>query len=168
MPIPLQVNASFFVDNIQKTWSLWYKAVTHLVPKAYGHWTFGPKQWVPNQFSPHGQMVPMILVHMDKWSQTNLVPLDKWSLNILFVQGDRLSGNTRTKLDGDHLSRGTKFFGTICPWDRICWGPFVQGDQFYGDCLSRGTGSWGPEVRGPNGFETKWVAADIIQFKSNL
>ena len=39
-------------------------AVTHLVPNAYGPWIFGSPQLVPsgqtvpNQFSPHGQMVP--------------------------------------------------------------------------------------------------------------
>ena len=68
------------------------------------------------------------------------------------------------------IIRGPNWLGTICPggpnfWgpfvhgDRICWGPFVQGDQFYGDRLSRGTGSWGPEVRGSNGLRTKCIEA---------
>ena len=48
------------------------------------------------------------------------------------------------------------------PRDQIGWGPFVQGDQCYGDRLSSGTESGGPEVRGPNGFGTKCVAAPTI------
>ena len=57
-------------------------AVTHLVPNTYGPRTFGPQfigpsgQTVPNQFSPHGQMVPK-----------NLVPMDKWSLEYSFHPG---------------------------------------------------------------------------------
>ena len=48
-----------------------------------------------NQFSPHG--------------------------HIPFVHWDRLlvSGNTGIKLVGDHLSRGTKFFGTFVQGARI-------------------------------------------------
>ena len=63
------------------------------------------------------------------------------------------------------------FLGTVCPWgpffggqfvqrDQIVWGPFVQRDQLIGDPLSRGTGRGGPEVRGPNAFGTKCVAAN--------
>ena len=95
---------------------------------------------VPNQFGTSGQMVPRIF---------------------------RLSRGTGC---GDLEIRGPNWLGTICPagpnfWgpfvhgDRIWWGPFVQWDQFYGDRLSRGTGSGGPEVRGSNGFGTKSVAA---------
>ena len=43
-----------------------------------------------------------------------------------------------TKLVGDHLSRGTKFWGTICPWGPNLLGTICPGDQFYGDRLSRG------------------------------
>ena len=40
--------------------------MTHLVPNAYGPWTFGPSQWVirspwtdgPKKFGSHGQTVP--------------------------------------------------------------------------------------------------------------
>ena len=64
-----------------------------------------------------------------------------------------------TELVGDHLARGIKFWGTICLWGRIFWGRFVQGDQFYGDGLSRGTGSRGQEVQGSNGFGTICVTA---------
>ena len=62
-----------------------------------------------------------------------------------------------TELVEDHLSRGIKFLGTICPW-----GPFVQGDQFHGDHLSRGKGSGGPEVQESNGLGTKCVAAGFF------
>ena len=71
---------------------------------------------------------------------------------------------------GDPEIQGLNWLGTICPGgpnfggpfvhgDRGGWGPFVQGNQFYGDRLSRGTGSRGPEVRGSNGFGTKCVTA---------
>jgi hypothetical protein len=128
-------------------------AVTHLVLNTYGPRTFGPPQLVPNTligpsgqtvpnyFSPLGQMVPQNLLPMDKWSPTNLVPMDKWSLEYSFrpigqavgiqkyrdqigwgpfVQGDQILG--------DHLSRGTKFFGTL----------LSIGTEFDGDHLSRG------------------------------
>ena len=39
------------------------------------------------------------------------------------------------------------------------WGPFIHGDQIFGDHLSMGTGSGEPEVWGSNGFGTKCVAA---------
>ena len=54
--------------------------------------------------------------------------------------GDHLSMGT--ELVGDGLSRGTNESETHC------------GD-YYGDSLSRGTESPGPEVRGSNGFGTK-------------
>ena len=65
-----------------------------------------------------------------------------------------------TELVGDHLSRGTKFWGPFVHGNGICWRPFVQGDRFYGDHLSGGTESPGPEVHGSNGFGTKCVAAE--------
>ena len=103
---------------------------THMVP---GHlvphnWFSG--QMVPNHFSPHGQMVPQNLVPMDKWSPTNLVPLEKWSLEYSVCPGGKLwwFGSMGTKLVGDHLSMGTKFLGTICPWGQEV-GDRKSGDQ---------------------------------------
>ena len=94
-------------------------AVTHLVR------TFGPPQWVPLD-----KQSPSNLVPMDKWSPSNLVSLDKWSLEYSICPGGQ--------------AVGIRKYG-----DRIGWGPFVQEDQFYGDRLSRGTGS------GDQGI--KWV-----------
>ena len=93
--------------------------------------------------------------------------------------GDQLSMGTNFL--GDHLFMGTKclgticpggpiVLGTICPWgpnvwgpivqgDQLSWGPFVHGDQMSRDCLFLGTNCGGPNVRGPNGFGTKWEAA---------
>ena len=105
------------------------EAETHLVPHNWSLWANGPQ--------------PI-------WSTRTNGPY-----NIPFVQKDRLWGNTGTKLVGDHLSRKTKFFGTICPWGpnlmgTVCpggsnWlgtictggpnflGPFVHGDRKWGD-----------------------------------
>ena len=88
---------------------------------------------------------------MDKWSLTNLVSLDNWSLEYSNCPGGQAVGIWN--------------YG-----DQIGWGPFVQGDQIFGDHLSmgtkfdgdrlsRGTGSGGPEVLGSNGFGIKCVAA---------
>ena len=55
----------------------------------------------------------------------------------------RGSRNTSTELVVDHLFRGTKFWGTICPWGpnligticpggTILWGSFVQEDRKWG------------------------------------
>ena len=97
-------------------------AVIHLVPNSYGPRTFGSPQWVlnyiivpsgqtvPNQFGPHGQMVPKNLVLMDKWPLTILVPLDKWSLEYSVGLGGQAVGIRKYR-------------------DRIGWGPFVQGNQ---------------------------------------
>jgi hypothetical protein len=63
-----------------------------------------------------------------------------------------------TKVVRDHLSRGTicpggpNFWGPFVHEDRIFCGPFVQGNPFYEDNLSKGAGSQGPEVQG-----FKWV-----------
>ena len=57
---------------------------------------------------------------------------------------------------------GTKFWGPIFQEDQIRWGPSVLGEQFYGDRLSRGTGSGGLKVRGSNECGTKRVAASCI------
>ena len=120
------------------------EALTYLVPNAYGSRTFGPRQlapidWSPWTNSPPGQTVPKNLVPMDKWSPIILVHLDKWSLEYSICPGVQ--------------AEWIRKYG-----DQIGWGPFVQGDQFYEDCLSRGTGSGGPEW-GSNGFGTKWFAA---------
>ena len=103
-----------------------------------------------------------------------LATICPWGTNFggPFVHGDRICWGSFVHGDqffGDHLSMGTKFWGTICPWglfvygDRIRWGSFVHGDQFFGDHLSRGTESGGPEVWGSNGFGTNWVAAFFLR-----
>ena len=114
-------------------------AVPHLVewiPNAYGPRRFGPPKWVPNLLVPLDKQsppnsVPKNLVSMEKWSPTNLFPMDKWSLEYSICPREQ----------------GPNWLGTICvQGDQLCWGPFVQGDIFYGDCLSRGIGSGGPEM----------------------
>ena len=40
---------------------------------------------------------------------------------------------------GDPEIRGPNWLGTICPGGPNSWGPFVQGDQIFGDHLSMGT-----------------------------
>ena len=60
---------------------------------------------------------------------------------------------------------GSHFSCSLGIGNRIWWGPFFQGDQFYGDRLSRGTRSGGLEVRGSNGFGTKCVAALCLVVK---
>ena len=63
-----------------------------MVPNQFGP----PGQTVPIKFGPPGQMVPnQFGPHTSKSSE--LVPLD--------IENIR-----------DHLSRGTKLLGTICPW----------------------------------------------------
>ena len=103
----------------------------HLVPHNWSPidwslWTNGP-QPIQSPWTNGPQII---------WS-----PWTNGPRNILFVQGDRLwgSGNTGTKLVGDHLSRGTKLLGTICPGGPNFGGPFVQGDQIFGNHLSMGT-----------------------------
>ena len=93
----------------------------------------------PNQFGPHGQMVLKISVPMDKWSPTNLVPLDKWSLEYSICPGGQAVGILKY---GDQVGRG----------------PFVQGDQILGDHLSRGTKFDGDRLsRGIGSPGIKWV-----------
>ena len=75
---------------------------------------------------------------------------------------DRLwgSGNTGIKFN---CPGGRKFGGAFVHENQIWLGPFVQEDQFYGDCLSRGrTGSGGLEVQGSNEFGTKWTSQLIF------
>ena len=115
----------------------------HLVPHNWSPidwslWTNGPQPilspWTngPQKFGPHGQMVPNQF-----GSPGQMVPrifcLSKGQAVIIWKYGDQIG-----------------------------WGPFVQGDQIFGDHLSRGTGSGGPEVWGSNGFGTKCVAASIL------
>ena len=110
------------------------QALTHMIP---GHlvphngspidwslWTNSPRPiWSPwtdgfQEFVPHGQMVP------------NQFGPPKQMVSRIF-----------------RLSRGIgcgdpNFWGPIVHEDQICCGPFVQGDQFYGDNLFRGTVKW--------------------------
>ena len=145
----------------------------HLVPKPFDPWTSGPpREMIPIKLIPLDQQSPSNLVPLDKWSPTNLVPLDKWSptnLVPIFPNHHSLSPWTNrilkvpfvlgTKLVGNHLSMGTEFWGTICPWgqywlETVCpegpinWGPIV-GDQMSADhmCL-------GPNVSQPTLYVT--------------
>ena len=135
---------------------LFIQAVTHLVPNAYGPWTFGPQligisgQTVPNKFSPHGQMVPKNWVPMDKWSQPIWSPWTNGPQNIPIVQGDRLWGSrdTGTKLDGDYLSKGTKILGTVCPGKQI-FRDHCPGGQEVGDHKSKDQMGSGPNASQP-------------------
>ena len=146
--------------------------MTHLVPNPYGPWRFGPPQWDPNS-----------LVPLDKQSPTNSVPMDRWSSKIWssWTNGlqpiwfprqmvHRIFRLSRGTGCGDQEIQGLNLLGTIWPrgpnfWgpffhgNRICWGPFVQRDQFYRDRWSRETVRQGLEVRGSNGFRTKCIAA---------
>ena len=108
----------------------------HLVPHNWSPidwslWTNGPQPiqspWTngPQKFGPRGQMVPNQF-----GPHGQMVPR-------IFL-----------------LSRGTSC-DDLEVWDQIGWGPFVHGDQIFGDHLSMGTGSEGPEVWGSNGFGTK-------------
>ena len=91
---------------------------------------------------------------MDKWSPTNLVPLDKWSLEYSVCPGGQ---SVMIWIYGDQIGwgpfvQGDQIFGTICPGGQKL---IVQGDQFFSDHLSMGTESGGPEVWGSIGFGTK-------------
>ena len=96
-------------------------------------------------------MGPKNSIPRDKLSPTNLVCLDKWSLEYSFSPGEKAVGIWKYR-------------------DQIGWQPFVQGDQILGGHLSRGINfmgivcpeSGGPEVRGSNEFGTKCVAAEFI------
>ena len=103
---------------------------------------------------------------MDKWSSTNLVPLDKWSLKYSVCPRGQVD---RIWKYGDQIG-----WGPFVQGDQIGLGPFVQGDQVLGDHLfmgtksvgdhlSRGTESGGPEVQGSNEFGTKCVAVDVFK-----
>ena len=103
-----------------------------MVPNAYGPQTFGPPQLVPKN-----------LVIMDKWSPTNLVLLDKCSLEYSICPGGQAVGIHKYE-------------------DQIGWGPFVQGDQLFGnhfstvtefdgDCLSGDQMGLGPNALQPPG-----------------
>ena len=61
---------------------------------------------------------------MDNWSPTNLVPLDKWSLEYSVCPGTQAAGisNHKDQIDWGPFVRG----------DTIGWGPFVQGINFMG------------------------------------
>ena len=93
------------------------KAVTHLVPNAFGPRTFGPPQLVPNW-----------LVPLDKRSPTNSVPMEKWSPKIWcpWTNGPqpqfgppgqmvlRIFRLTRGKGCGHPGIRGPNWLGTFC------------------------------------------------------
>ena len=94
-------------------------------------WTDGPPK-----FGLHGQMVPRIF-HL--YRVTGCIGLK--------IQGPNWLGNI--------CPAGPNWLGLL---GTFC--PFVQVDWFYGDCLSRRTGSRGPEVWRSNGFGTKCATAD--------
>ena len=69
---------------------------------------------------------------MDKWSPTNLVSLDKWSLEYSTCPEGQAVGIWKY---GDRIGWGSFFPGnrTLGPFvhgDQMCWGPFVQGINF--------------------------------------
>ena len=80
---------------------------------------------------------------------------DKWSLEYSVCLKEQAVGIRKY---GDWIG-----WGPFVQGDQIWWGQFVQGDQLYGDILSRGTGSGGPEVWGSNWFGTKCVAARVVE-----
>ena len=73
-----------------------------------------------------------------------------------------------TKLVGDHLSRGTKFFWTICPvqWDQIFGDHLTLVTKFDGDRLSRGINLMG--IVSPGGQEVgDWKSGDQMGLGPN-
>ena len=136
------------------------KAVTHLVPNAFGPRTFGPPQLVPNWLVPLDKRSPTNSVPMNKWSpkiwdnlqmliSTNglynsslwiFFPIDKWSSNIwssgTIGPPGQMVGQMAPRIFC--LSRGTGC-GDLEYGDQIGLGPFVQGNQIFGDHLSSGT-----------------------------
>ena len=89
---------------------------------------------VPNQFSPHKQMVPRIF----RLSRGQAVGIWKYGDQIgwgPFVQEDQILGDhlsLGTELDGDHLSRRINFMGIVCPVGQ------EVGDQKSGDQMGLG------------------------------
>ena len=117
-------------------WSLWINSPQPI----QSPWTNGPPK-----FGPHGQMVPTNLVLLDKWSLEYSIGPGGQAVGIWkygdqigwgpFVQGDQILGDhlsMGTKFDGDRLSRGPNWLGTICPWEPNFLGPFVHGDRKWG------------------------------------
>ena len=122
----------------------------NLSPIDWSLWTNGPQPilspWTngPQKLSPHGKMV------------LNQFVLPRQMVLRIF----HLSRGTGC---GDPEIWGPNWLETICPREpnfggpfvhghQIWWGLFVQGDRIYGDRLSRGKGSGGPEVPGSNGY----------------
>ena len=142
-------------------WSLTHMVPGHLVPYNWSPidwslWTDSPQPiqspWTNGAltFGPSGQLVPL-----DKW-------LDKLPIEYSVCPGGQVVGiwNMGTKLVWDHLSRGTKSLGTICPGGPYLMGTVCPaGGSIFRDRCSRGTGSGRPEVRELNGFGTKCIAA---------
>ena len=132
-------------------------AVTHLVPNADGSpqliGTSG--QTVPNQFSPHGQMVHKNLVPNQFGPPGQMVPSPGQMVPRIFWlsrgTGCRDPEIRGTKLVEDHLSKGTKFLETICLWGPNLIGTICPGGSILSGLLSRGTGSSG----------IKWVWAQM-------
>ena len=153
--------------GLELIWSRTHLIPGLLVPHFLSPWTCGPQkfgppgQMVPKQFGLPGQTVPNRFGPPEQMVPQNFVPifpnhhsLSPWTNRILkvpFVLG--------TKLVGNHLSMGTEFWGTICPWgqywlETVCpegpinWGPIV-GDQMSADhmCL-------GPNVSQPTLYVT--------------
>ena len=54
-----------------------------------------------------------------------------------------------TKLVGDHLSRGAKFWGTICPWGLNLMGTVCPGGQKVGNRKSGDQMGSGPNALQP-------------------
>ena len=123
--------------------------------------TIGPQlispsgQTVPKRFSPHGQIgTPKFGLH------GQMVPNQFGPPGQMVLRIFCFSSGTGC---GDPEIWGPNFWGPFVHGHRIWWGLSVQRDQFYGDHLSRGTESGVPEVRGSNGFGTKFVAAEIVR-----
>ena len=130
--------------------SLWRRgspAVTHSVPNTYGPQTFGHPPLVPNwlvpldpnQFCPHGQMVPINLVPMDKWSPTNLVPHQFGPLGQMVPEIFCLSRGTGCDNLGIWRSN---CLGIICLWGQ------EVGDRKPGDQMGSGPNELQPVYMG--------------------
>ena len=98
-------------------WSLW----TNSPQTIRSPWTDGPQKF--------------------EWSPTNLVPLDKWSLEYSVSPGGQAVGIQKygTEFVRDHLCRGINFMGIVCP-----------GRQEVGDRKSRDQIGSGPNASQPD------------------
>ena len=102
---------------------------------------------------------------MDKWSPTNLVPLDKWSLEYFVCLGGKavMIWKYGDQIGWGLMSMGTKFFGTICPLGPNLMGTVCPGGpNWLGTICPRGPNFWGPFVHvdrkwGTGSLGIKWV-----------